>query len=128
MVSSDFINEAGIRDQYDLFQLTPGINYGEARDRNGFDGYALRVGDVGENRLGAARARFRRVRAAALVHGSDGLHAFDPDSEVGDSRWKKFVRGIEFEKRVVADLQVQESRLAFGVLQAERSLKPIVSA
>ena len=35
VVSSDFINEAGIRDQYDLFQLTPGINYGEARDRNG---------------------------------------------------------------------------------------------
>ena len=35
VVSSDFINEAGIRDQFDLFQLTPGINYGEARDRNG---------------------------------------------------------------------------------------------
>jgi len=35
VVSSDFINESGIRDQYDLFQLTPGINYGEERDRNG---------------------------------------------------------------------------------------------
>ncbi|HEY5624360.1 MAG TPA: TonB-dependent receptor plug domain-containing protein, partial [Gammaproteobacteria bacterium] len=35
VVSGDFINEAGIRDQYDLFQLTPGINYGEERDRNG---------------------------------------------------------------------------------------------
>ena len=35
VVSGDFIEEAGIRDQYDLFQLTPGINYGEDRDRNG---------------------------------------------------------------------------------------------
>ena len=35
VISSDFINESGIRDQFDLFQLTPGINYGEARDRNG---------------------------------------------------------------------------------------------
>ena len=35
VISSDFINESGIRDQYDLFQLTPGINYGEERDRNG---------------------------------------------------------------------------------------------
>ena len=35
VISSDFINESGIRDQYDLFQLTPGINYGEVRDRNG---------------------------------------------------------------------------------------------
>jgi iron complex outermembrane recepter protein len=35
VISADFINESGIRDQYDLFQLTPGINYGEERDRNG---------------------------------------------------------------------------------------------
>jgi outer membrane receptor protein involved in Fe transport len=35
VISADFINESGIRDQFDLFQLTPGINYGEARDRNG---------------------------------------------------------------------------------------------
>lgn len=35
VISSDFINEAGIRDQYDLFELTPGINYNESRDRTG---------------------------------------------------------------------------------------------
>ena len=35
VVTSDFLSEAGIRDQYDLFQLVPGINYGEERDRNG---------------------------------------------------------------------------------------------
>ena len=51
------------------------------------------------------------------------LHAVDLNSEVSDSRREKFVRGIEFEKRVLADLQVQEGRLTFGVLQAERSLE-----
>jgi iron complex outermembrane receptor protein len=35
VVNADFLAEAGIRDQYDLFQLVPGINYGEERDRQG---------------------------------------------------------------------------------------------
>ena len=29
VVTADFVREAGIRDQFDLFELTPGLNYGE---------------------------------------------------------------------------------------------------
>lgn len=35
VLSSDFIEQAGILDQFDLFDETPGIFYNQARDRNG---------------------------------------------------------------------------------------------
>jgi len=35
VISGDLITEAGILDQYDLFELTPGISYEQAHDRQG---------------------------------------------------------------------------------------------
>ena len=98
---------------------SPG-NAGLGRKFGQLDAAHIRIGDVGEDRLGSAGVGITD-RGASRPESRDGVfHVLDVQSIVGETLRPLLVRLLEFEETVLADVQVNQPRLPLVVVETER--------